>query len=184
MDASNQISYHRRVRGELVFFPILTSSKMPRYVGKTAPLADRVPMHVICDSLMIGNQYEAQAPPPFISGVLWAALHPTIARPPVDVFARIPLREFTEPDSSDIHAGVKWLERHLPTHHILVGCREGKGRSASLVIAYLCCVRQMSYEDAVHFVRHRRPGATPLPGLKSCIDAVKRLRQNQLRLIT
>ncbi|RMH37414.1 MAG: hypothetical protein D6690_03345 [Nitrospirae bacterium] len=155
-----------------------------RISGTPTVFADRLPMHVICESLMIGNQYEAQAPPPFISGVLWAALAPTIVPPPVDVFARIPLREFTEPDPQDIHAGVAWLERHLPTHHILVGCREGKGRSASVVIAYLCCVRHMSYEDAVRFVQHRRPGATPLPCLKSCIDTVKRLRQNRASLAT
>ena len=133
-------------------------------------------MHFIVESLVIGNQYEAQAPPPFISAVLWAALEPILPAPSVEAFARIPLREFTEPDPLDLCAGVDWLARHLPAHHVLVACREGKGRSVSLVIAYLCCVQQMSYEEAVGFVRRRRPGATPLPRLKACIGKVKLLQ--------
>lgn len=139
-------------------------------------------MHIVFESLLIGNQYEAQAPPPFVSAVLWAALEPALVAPPVAAFARIPLREFAEPDPIDIHAGIVWLHRHLPTHRVLVACKEGKGRSVSLVIAYLCCIREMPYEDAVRFMKRCHPGSTPLPHLRSCIDAVKQMRHDAYAL--
>src|SRR2546428_210701 len=64
-----------------------------------------------------------------------------------------------------------------PSHQLMVCCRAGMGRSVSMVIAYLCCVKGMSYVDAVQLLKARRPGATPLPGLERTIKKVQQLRQ-------
>ena len=136
-------------------------------------------MHFIMESLLVGNIYDAQDPPPFVSAVLWAAIEPRISPPQGVAFARIPLREYTEADPVDIEAGVDWLDRHLPTKRTMVCCRAGMGRSVSIVIAYLCCIMGMRYEEAVQLVLAHRPGATPLPNLEHTIDKVKKLRQNQ-----
>ena len=136
-------------------------------------------MYFIMESLLIGNVYDAQQPPPFISAVLWTALEERISSPAGVHFARIPLREYTEPDPIDLEAGVDWLTRHHKENRVLVACRAGLGRSASLVIAYLCCVKNMSYQEAVQFVQARRPGATPLPNLEKTIEKLKALRRGE-----
>ena len=127
----------------------------------------------VCKNLCIGDQLDAEAPPPFITAVLWAALDPKISPPPNRVFAKLPLNEYTKPDLIDIQAGVEWLVRHLPQHHILVGCRVGLGRSPSIIIAYLCCIQHLSFEEALKFVTEKRPGATPLPHLNAIIEQLK-----------
>ena len=50
------------------------------------------------------------------------------------------------------------------------------GRSASIVIAYLCCEKGMSFEEAYKLVKSRRPETTPLPNLQQVIDEVKKIR--------
>ena len=122
---------------------------------------------------------DAQSPPPTISAILWTALDLKLLQPKDILLGRIPLREYTEADPMDIESALEWLERHLPHHQILVACRAGMGRSVSVVIAYLCCIQNMPYEEAVAFVRKRRHGATPLPRLEQTIEKVKKLRETQ-----
>jgi protein-tyrosine phosphatase len=123
--------------------------------------------------LYIGEQVDAESPPPFISAVFWAALDPQLSPPSSVVFARLPLKEYTEPNLIDLEMGVQWLARHLPEHHILVACRVGFGRSPSIIIAYLCCMHGLSFEEARDLVTQKRPGTTPLPHLASLIEQLK-----------
>ncbi len=134
-------------------------------------------MDTVLGSLYIGNIDDAHNPPPVISALLWTALESKLDPPPVIVLGRIPLREYTEAVPMDIEFSIEWLIRHLPDHQILVACREGKGRSVSVVIAYLCCIQGMSYEEAVNFVSERRKGVTPLPRLEQTIEKVQQRRQ-------
>ena len=123
--------------------------------------------------LSIGEQADAASPPSGITAVLWTALDIPLLPPPNVVFARLPLREYTEPDPIDLEIGVTWLARHLPEHHILVACRQGFGRSPSIVIAYLCCMQGLSFEEAQNLVAQKRPGTTPLPYLDSAIEQLQ-----------
>jgi len=129
---------------------------------------------VIIERLCVGDQLDAEAPPPFITAILWTALDPRISPPANRVFARLPLKEYTEPDLIDLQAGVEWLARHLSEHHILVACRAGLGRSPSIIIAYLCCIQHLSYEKALQLITEKRPGSTPLPHLDSIIEQMKK----------
>ena len=69
--------------------------------------------------------------------------------------------------------GAQWLTCHLPAHHILVACHVGIGRSPSIIIAYLCCLHGLSFEEAQDLVTQKRPGTTPLPHLASLIEQLK-----------
>ena len=123
----------------------------------------------INDQLFIGNQWDAESPPPFVTAILWTALETSIAPPDRCLVARIPMREFTQPDPIDLEIGIDWLTKHLPSQKIMVGCRQGLGRSTSMVIAYLCCRQNLSYETALQRVMSKRPGTTPLPFLSETI---------------
>ena len=95
------------------------------------------------------------------------------------MYERVPLREFEEADPADVKKVVDWLERHEPAYRVMVCCRAGMGRSVSMVIAYLCCAKGMSYAEAVDLLKSRRPGATPLPNLEKTIERVRVLRQGR-----
>ncbi|UCH91129.1 MAG: dual specificity protein phosphatase family protein [Nitrospirota bacterium] len=69
---------------------------------------------------------------------------------------------------------VQWLTRHLSEYHILVACGVGFGRSPSIIIAYLCCMQGLSFEEAQDLATQKRPGTTPLPHLAFLIEQLKR----------
>ncbi len=134
--------------------------------------SDKTNIMISCvnDHLFIGEQTDAESPPPFITAVLWTALDTQI-RPPSDkIFARLPLKEYTEPDLIDLGMGIDWIARHISKHRILVACRLGLGRSPSIIIAYLCYAQGLSFEEAQTFIAQKRPGTTPLPYLASLIE--------------
>ncbi|MDH5429460.1 MAG: dual specificity protein phosphatase family protein [Nitrospirota bacterium] len=133
----------------------------------------RIMISYVDHQLYIGEQADAESPPTFITAVLWTALDIRLSPPPNIVFARLPLREYTEPDPIDLEMGVTWLCQHLPEHHILVACRVGFGRSPSLIIAYLCCHLGLSFTEAQDLVAQKRPGTTPLPRLASVIEQLQ-----------
>lgn len=120
--------------------------------------------------LYIRGQADAESPPAFISAVLWTALDIQLSLPANIVFGRLPLKEYTEPDWIDLEMGVEWLARHLPEHNILVACRAGLGPSPSIILAYLCCMHGLSFEEAQNLVTQKRPETTPLPHLVSLIE--------------
>ena len=123
--------------------------------------------------LYIGGQTDAESPPAFISAVLWTALDIQLSLPTNIVLGRLPLKEYTEPDFIDLELGVEWLAHHLPEHNILVACRADLGRSPSIIIAYLCCIHGLSFEEAQNLVTQKRPGTTPLPHLVSVIEQLQ-----------
>ena len=87
-----------------------------------AVLADKtfIMISYVDHQIYIGEQADAESPPDYITAVLWTAGDIQIAPPPNSVFARLPLKEFTEPDPIDIEIGISWIARHLPEHHILM----------------------------------------------------------------
>jgi len=135
-------------------------------------------MHFITESILIGNMQDAQNIPANISAFLWAAGDLRITPPAGLPYAIIPLTEYAEPDPIDIEAGVDWLARRPPSERVLVCCRAGMGRSVSIVIAFLCCVKGMTYEEAYKLVKGRRAEATPLPNLQQVIEEVKKIRSS------
>jgi len=134
-------------------------------------------MHVITETIMVGNIYDARTPPSFVVALLLAAEEQQVVPRPGTVYERVPLKEFSEANPQQVQRAVEWLAEHAPKHPTLVCCRAGMGRSVSVIIAYLCCVKGMPYTEAVAFVKARRPGALPLPNLEQTIQKVLALRR-------
>jgi protein-tyrosine phosphatase len=134
-------------------------------------------MHHVTDSLLVGNLEDAKKPPSSVQGVLFLAGEHDIEPPDGILFTRIPLVEFGQASPQQVYEAVAWLEQHAPKKRVMVCCRAGMGRSVSMVIAYLCCVKGMPYDDALQLLRSRRPGATPLPNLDATIQSVLEMRR-------
>ncbi len=146
-------------------------------VQRTGRLDIIAPMHFVTESLLVGNVDDAQKPPPYVNGVLFLAQEFTIKPPRGVAYEFVPLKEFGEASPDDVKKAVDWMERQASSGRLMVCCRAGMGRSVSMVIAYLVCVKGMKYEEAVQLLKARRPGATPLPNLERTIMAVQRMRQ-------
>jgi protein-tyrosine phosphatase len=137
-------------------------------------------MHEITDRLLVGNIYDAEKPPSNVGALLLVAEEFSV-RPPAGVlFEKISLKEYGEAEILSLDRAVSWVERQLPDHRVMVCCRAGMGRSVSVVMAYLCCVDGMTYPEVWHLAMTRRPGAVPLPNLRSAIEQVRRLRQDRI----
>jgi len=137
-------------------------------------------MHMINKRLLVGNADDARNPPPQVGAVLMVAEEQNLIAPDRVIYAKIPLKEFGEPGAAALAQAIEWIEANLPAQRLMVCCRVGMGRSVSVVIAYLCCVEDMTYPDAVKLVLTRRPGGMPLPRLQEVIDVVKRRRCERL----
>lgn len=133
-------------------------------------------MHHVTETLLVGNLEDAKKPPSSIQGILFLAGEHDIPPPDGVLFDRIPMVEFGQATPQQVDEAVAWLEQHAPRKKVMVCCRAGMGRSVSMVIAYLCCVKGMSYGEAFQLLRSRRPGATPLPNLEVTIQSVLELR--------
>ncbi|HEY7533454.1 MAG TPA: dual specificity protein phosphatase [Nitrospiraceae bacterium] len=133
-------------------------------------------MHQITDKLFVGNIYDAGQPVAQISALLLVAEEFVIDAPPGLLFERIPFKEYGDASATTLARAVEWVERHVHDNRVMVCCRAGMGRSISVVMAYLCCVKEMDYADVLKLVKTRRPGAMPLPKLEEVIQEVRRLR--------
>jgi protein-tyrosine phosphatase len=134
-------------------------------------------MHWITETLLVGNINDASQPPSQVSAVLLVAAEFTIQPPSWLQYGRIPFSEYAEAEPLLLDRAVTWVEQHLSNNRVMVCCRAGMGRSVSVVMAYLCCVQGMTYDEVFKLVMTRRPGATPLPKLEDAIGQVRRLRE-------
>jgi protein-tyrosine phosphatase len=69
-----------------------------------------------------------------------------------------------------------WIERIIPimyseTGNGLIHCREGRSRSASILIAYLIKYKNMTYDDAFNYIQSKRQIIKPNIGF------IKQLKQ-------
>lgn len=136
-------------------------------------------MHVISEALILGNIDDARNPTPGVAGLLLVAEEFKVEPPAWLDYEYIPFKEFSAVDPARLDRAVAWLEARAPGTRTLVCCRAGMGRSASVLIAYFCCNPGLPYEEAVAFVKARRPGAMPLPQLQETIKNVLKLRANR-----
>ena len=133
-------------------------------------------MHSITETLLVGNINDAIEPPQQISAVLLVAAEFTIQPPSWLLYGRIPFSEYAEAEPLLLDQAVSWVEQHLSSNRVMVCCRAGMGRSVSVVMAYLCCVQGMTYDEVLKLVMNRRPGAMPLPNIEKAITHVRLLR--------
>jgi protein-tyrosine phosphatase len=134
-------------------------------------------MHLITETLLVGNINDAMEPPVKIGALLLVAAEHTVEPPSWLMYGRITFSEYVEAEPLLLDRAVSWVEQHLSDHRVMVCCRAGMGRSVSVVMAYLCCVQGMTYAEVLKLVMRRRPGAMPLPNLEEAIIQVRLLRE-------
>ncbi|HKO29757.1 MAG TPA: dual specificity protein phosphatase [Nitrospiraceae bacterium] len=134
-------------------------------------------MHLITETLLVGNINDAKDPPVKIGALLLVAAEYTLESPDGLPSGRIPFLEYAEAKPLLLDRAVSWVERHMSERRVMVCCRAGMGRSVSVVMAYLCCVDGMPYDEVLSLVMKRRPGAMPLPNLEEAINQVRLLRE-------
>ena len=134
-------------------------------------------MHMITEKLLVGNINDAKEPPAKIGALLLVAAEYALESPNWLISSRIPFSEYAEAEPLLLDRAVSWVEQHLSSNRVMVCCRAGMGRSVSVVMAYLCCVQGMTYDEVLKFVMRRRPGAMPLPNLEEAITQVRLLRE-------
>jgi protein-tyrosine phosphatase len=134
-------------------------------------------MHLITETLLVGNINDAREPPAKVGALLLVAAEYTVEPPSWLLYGKIPFAEFAEAEPISLDQAVNWVEQHLADNRVMVCCRAGMGRSVSVVMAYLCCVQGMTYTEVLKLVMTRRPGAMPLPMLEEAIAQVHLLRE-------
>ncbi|CAD8154271.1 unnamed protein product [Paramecium octaurelia] len=65
----------------------------------------------------------------------------------------------------------EWIERGLNIGAVLVHCMAGISRSAAIVISYLIEKKKMSYNQALSFVKSKRPQINPNKGFSNQLQA-------------
>jgi protein-tyrosine phosphatase len=131
---------------------------------------------MITENLLVGNINDAKEPPVKIGALLLVAAEYALESPGWLISGRIPFSEYAEVEPLLLDKAVSWVEQHISDNRVMVCCRAGMGRSVSVVMAYLCCVQGMTYEEVLKLVMRRRPGAMPLPNLEKAIAKVGLLR--------
>jgi protein-tyrosine phosphatase len=134
-------------------------------------------MHMITEKLLVGNINDAKEPPVKIGALLLVAAEYASESPNWLISGRIPFSEYAEAEPILLDRAVNWVEQHISDNRVMVCCRAGMGRSVSVVMAYLCCVQGMTYDEVLKLVMRRRPGAMPLPNLEKAITQVRLLRE-------
>jgi len=84
-------------------------------------------------------------------------------------YHRISLKDGVAIPPESMRAAVEWITTRILHQKVVIFCRYGRGRSASIAIGYLCSLG-MAYSDAVEAVRVKRYGTAPLPGLARTIE--------------
>ena len=78
----------------------------------------------------------------------------------VEVYVWIPTQDHSVPTIDQLQFGVDALEKFVSQKKkIYIHCKNGHGRSSTLMCAYLMKTRNISYEDAFRIVQKHRPGA-------------------------
>ena len=83
-------------------------------------------------------------------------------------YHKIPLKDGVIIPPEKMREDIEWIRKHIALGNVLVACHYGVGRSASIVVGYLCSIGY-GYKEAVDFVSSKRSGVNPIPGLEETI---------------
>ncbi len=74
-------------------------------------------------------------------------------------FVTIPIPDFTAPTLETCLQAIKWIDEKIKEKMpVLVHCKGGLGRTGTIIACYLIS-QGMSYEEAINYVRDKRPGS-------------------------
>jgi len=124
-------------------------------------------MVFILENLALGNIKDAENSPRNITALLNVADDVELSKP-ARKYYRIPLVDGPPAPVEKMLEAIHWIEKNIISDKILVFCTFGAGRSASVVIGYLCSIG-FDYPEAVKFILSKKPDIDPLPLLAETI---------------
>jgi len=124
--------------------------------------------------LAIGDLKDLENPGKEVNSILNVAEEVEVNLPNHNYY-KIPLRDGVPIPVEKMKEAVEWIQKHISSEKVLVACHYGVGRSASIIIGYLCSIG-FGYNEALNFVSSKRPGVNPIPGLE---DTIKRLNHKE-----
>jgi protein-tyrosine phosphatase len=128
----------------------------------------------ILERLAIGDLKDLENPDKEVNSILNVAEEVEVNLPNHNYY-KIPLRDGVPIPVEKMKEAVEWIQKHISSEKVLVACHYGVGRSASIIIGYLCSIG-FGYNEALNFVSSKRPGVNPIPGLE---DTIKRLNHKE-----
>ena len=133
-------------------------------------------MVFILEKLALGNIEDAENLSQEITALLNVADDVELYKP-ARKYYKIPLQDNGSPLPEErIIEAINWIEKNIISDKILVFCRYGAGRSASVVIGYLCSIG-FDYSEAVRFVASKKPDINPAPLLSKTIRMALRQKE-------
>jgi protein-tyrosine phosphatase len=134
-------------------------------------------MDFILENLAIGSYQEALEPPSDISSLLCVAKEKDIYESN-HFYYEVPIVDMQPIPPEQLREAVEWIRDKISNYRIMVFCNAGVGRSPSVVVAYLCCVLNYSFGDAVEYVATRKPYMSILPNLIKDIEEAGKQIEN------
>ena len=129
-------------------------------------------MDYVLPDLAIGTDEEALNPPEGIDALLCVAAERELPGR-FSLEHKVPMSDMQPIQVELLREAVRWIDEHIEGHRIMVYCHAGVGRSPSVVVAYLCCVRGMGFGEAVEKTARARPQMSILPRLMEAIDQLR-----------
>ncbi|MBI5274523.1 MAG: dual specificity protein phosphatase family protein [Chlamydiales bacterium] len=77
----------------------------------------------------------------------------------------LPIEDFTIPSLEQLHLGSDFIHEAVQHGPVYVHCKAGRGRSASMIAAYLIKYHHMEVDEAVKIIKKNRP----IVKLESCL---------------
>lgn len=75
-------------------------------------------------------------------------------------YKNVPIKNHTAPSLTQLDGCVDYIESNIQNgRKTLVHCAAGKGRTGTVIAAYLCRQNNVSAQDAMRQVREKRPGS-------------------------
>ena len=169
-----EYSFEKQARKHLLL------EKAVRSAGKL-PTLDRTEPDItfILPRLALGKGRGLEQAPKEVTAFLNVA-DDVVLYPSPRNYHRIPLQDGVPVPAEKMREAISWIKRHIPFHEIIVFCRYGEGRSAAVIIGYLCAIGH-DYQEAVKLVASMRPRVKPLPGLRQTIE---RALEGALQILT
>lgn len=127
----------------------------------------------ILEKLAMGDLQDLGNPAEGIDSILNVAEEVEVDLPRVKYY-KIPLKDGVPIPAEKMREAISWIREHIASEKVLVACHYGVGRSASVIIGYLCSAG-FGYKEALDFVSSKRPAINPI----SCLEeTIRRILSN------
>lgn len=88
---------------------------------------------------------------------------------------RLPILDYAEPSADEVERALAFMRGHVEAERaVLVHCKAGRGRSATLILCWLVAARGMAPEEAQRALASLRPRVAPRLYLRSVVQALHR----------